>query len=730
MDEKIKEKLQDIKNGYLVTDVPLKYLLLVDSDGIMYLEYLIKDKPPRSLLNDTIKEIEESDDPKALYICLKYNYYINNINVKNEDVLFKKVEGDKTLIDIILSGNNSLYYSIFNSIKNRVELIDYIIKYAQYSILYNISNELIDNLFTNKNGIYPIDKYINNNSVIQMTIQKVSIEKLINYCKNKNDYNLLSYVNQNNLLHVMDNGKKVYEFLLDNNINPRFFNFNIDSKEILDELVKRGKIDLLYNAKAKSLLSNYDENRTYFDLMIEEHKKGKNVNFEKKDYYENNEQCAKLLIKMAENDVLGFVPSINPKLLLSNYSFSDKSILEYLLEFDKDITLTKIINKKCLEDFKFVLELKRLGIDEYLPEVNLNNHSFSEEILDKYNSNYSKECVSIYETELNELKSLFMVDEISDKKIIELLIDSYRVLTTKENEDMLFEIKQLIEIKKHYPDKFVYKKTDKNSYFSPIDGAVYINRNIIDCINHETSHALHHYLTNNYVPENYYEETKKVRNDKEKLEKIIEFCKKIYNLKSEISSKVSKSKISDYYDSKYVGDEREELIKFLSQSKEEKKKEFEKDYPSDVLDIILDETFTIDEYIKQEKEIEQHEVTMIMLCHEYDAYIAMIDIIDAIFIGKFYNGVVIDEKGEYVPKMFGHGIEYYMNPRHGFDEMIADYGEIIKFEHSNKYINELRNLIGNEIVDMIEEVYKVRMLHSNIFAEKINEEEENNNYGR
>ena len=728
MDETIKEKLQEIKFGYLVTDVPLKYLLLEDSEGITYLEYLLKGKPPKNLLEQTFNEI--ATNPKAIYICIKSNYYVFDLNIKNEDILFEKIEDDKNLIDIILKGNYPLYYYIFNSIKNRVEFIDYIIKYSNDSLLRNLSYELIDNLFTNKNGIYPIDKYIDNNIIIKMIIQKVSIEKLINYCKNKNDFYLLSYVNQNNLLYVMDNGKKVYEFLLDNNIDPLFFNFDIDSKEILDELVKRGKIDLLYNAKAKSLLSNYDENRTYFDLMVEEHKKGKNVNFEKKNYNENNEQCARLLIKMAENDVLGFVPRIDSNFLLNNYGFNDKSILEYLLEFDKNITLSKIINKKCLEDFKFVLELKRLGVDEYLPKVNLNNHSFSEEILNKYNSKYSKESVSIYEGLLNELKILFMSDGISDKKIIELLIDSYRFLTTKENEDMLLEIKQLIEIKKHYPDKFVYKNTDKCSYFSISDGAVYINRNIIGCINHETSHALHYYLANNYVPENYYEKIEKVRNDKEKTEKIIDFCKKIYNLKREISSKVSKSKISDYYDSKYVGEKRDNLLELLSQTKEEKKKKFEKNYPDDVLDVILDDTFTIDEYIKQEKEIEESEVTTIMLCYEYDAYISMVDIMDAIFIGKFYNGVVIDKKGDYVPKMCGHGIDYYMDSRHGFDEMIAEFGEIIKFEHSNKYIDELRQLIGNEIVDMIEDVYKNKILRSSLFDENIIDNEENNNYGR
>ena len=98
------------------------------------------------------------------------------------------------MIDIILKGNYSLYYYIFNSIKNRVEFIDYIIKYSNDSLLRNLSYELIDNLFTNKNGIYPIDKYIDNNIIIKMIIQKVSIEKLINYCKNKNDFYLLSYV--------------------------------------------------------------------------------------------------------------------------------------------------------------------------------------------------------------------------------------------------------------------------------------------------------------------------------------------------------------------------------------------------------------------------------------------------------------------------------------------------------------------------------------------------------
>ena len=62
--------------------------------------------------------------------------------------------------------------------------------------------------------------------------------------------------------------------------------------------------------------------------------------------------------------------------------------------------------------------------------------------------------------------------------------------------------------------------------------------------------------------------------------------------------------------------------------------------------------------------------------------------------------------------------------------MVAEFGEIIKFEHSNKYIDELRQLIGNEIVDMIEDVYKNKILRSSLFDENIIDNEENNNYGR
>ena len=222
------------------------------------------------------------------------------------------------------------------------------------------------------------------------------------------------------------------------------------------------------------------------------------------------------------------------------------------------------------------------------------------------------------------------------------------------------------------------------------------------------------------MPSNYLEVIESVRNDPSTILKVKEYSDKFNEIKDMITKSISKSQIEEYYDSKYTGDSVIDLSNFLRSSKEEQKEKYKNAYSESVLDTLLAKTYSVDEYIKMRKEIEVFEMRDAILRNDYDAFIAIGDIIDAIFFGKYRNGVLLDEGGKSVGRAYGHGIGYYRNLSSGFDEMIANYGSILKSPHSKEILAYLRYIVGDQVVDMIEDCYQNRILNSTKY---INEEE-------
>ena len=721
--------LEKIKNGddvnYLdMYKINVDDLLLLDNMNVSYLEYACRRKLNFSL--GLQKKI--ANDKNALFICCKNNHLSWLYTLDDEDIFFEKVDGDNTLVDIIL-GNDVKVPFFISKIKKHYEIIDYMIKYNNFNY-YQISNEILELLFTEHNGSFLIDKYIDNKKLLSSIIGRVPVEMLLNYCKVKARFDILANANEKTLLTEFDNDITVLEELLNRKISPTFEGYDFLNKKTLDILIQRGRMDLLYNADLNLLFLPFDSNRSYFDLMMEEQKKGHNMNLEKMsgNYYKySSEIIAKKLMTMAKNDLIGFIPEITAGLLLYQNEKDVHSVIEWLIQMDKDLTLSSII-RKCRDSDKpnFVIALRNLGIDNTPINIQSNDIEFSDECIKMYNDEYASGYTSKCEDLLTELRDLFYNDGKSDKSAIDALITSYRYLTSTNNDYAILEIRQIIEIKKRYPDKFTYTKIPEGAYFNVSKGGVFLDNDVISTINHETSHALHYYLAGNYVPDNYFEVIEQARNNPELVFLTKEYSKKFLEIKNNVLASVSKSDISNYYDSKYTGDKLVNLAKFLSSSKDEQRKKFKDSYPQVVLDTILAKTYSVDEFIAQRKEIEIKEVVDATMRNDYGAFIAIGDIIDAIYLGKYRNGVLVDDSGLNIPSAYGHGISYYSMSSHGFDEMIADYGEILKSKNGNEMLIYLRSIVGDELVDMIENCYMEKILYSSKFIKDIEFKEENN----
>ena len=487
----------------------------------------------------------------------------------------------------------------------------------------------------------------------------------------KSNYSILNFcTNVEQLFSYLDDGQLVIEYILDKKFDEYINHQNKDIIDIIDNCYKYGSNEL-----------------------------------------------ATLFIMMAEKGIINYVlPSISKDMLLCKKNDDEKSVIEWLLEYNKELAMTNIISK-CEEknDPDFVIVLKVLGIDDFDFDIKIPEVQFSREFIKQYNANYDNNCISPCEDMLIELQTLFYQDSISDKSLVDALIKSYRYLTSLGNDLFIMEVRQLIEIKKRYPDKFVYEKINTGAYFSPTKGSLFLSNDVISTINHETTHALHFYLSNSHVPNNYLEVIERARNNPQIIQRIIEYKKKYYDIVKKLISEMPFGQIYDYINSMYQGEKRNQLEKFLESAKAEQKQKFKNDYSEEVLDAILAKPYSVDKFLEQRKKIEKYEVFDVILNNEYAAFIAVADIIDAIFLGKLFDGLLKNTDGSYISMPFGHGIEYYSDPIHGFDEMIAEYGTIIKSKNSQEILLYLRYIVGDEVVDMIENVYINRILNSEKF---------------
>ena len=725
------EILKKIKEGLIEKsdweNISLSDLLVQDENETYYLEYALENVYYNFEEYDgfempfRIRE-EISNNLFALVLCAKWKLLNYVYAYLNEDIFFEKLETGEKFIDYLFKNELIDPEYFFVQFKRRYEIIEYLIKYN--ITYYELSREMIMLILTKKDGSYPVDKYINNKYVRKHLIKEAPEELLVKYCDDKGDYEILKDGSISILLFKIKNGKYVIEELLDEGIEPTFYDWNDTTTSTIfsEVLVKKERFDLLYRVDLELLIKIFIGNKTYFDLMLEKQNEGIDTHLERIKYSSyldlSSYDLSRVLIALAKNNLIGYVPEVSKEMLLHKKKWDTKTVLEHLIESDKDLAISSII-PKCRKktDPDIALTLRNLGVEEASIKIKTNDTSLTDEYIWQFNEDYVKGCTSICPELLDELKELLYNDGKSDKKAVDALICSYTYLTSVNhpNKEMfMLELQKLIEIKKHNVDEFVYKKIDGRAHFS-LEG-VCLNNDIISTINHETGHALHCYLTDYFVPSKYEEVIERTRNNPDIINKVNEHSIQYHTLKEKFENGLSKSDIRNYYRTMYQGDKLIELESFLCSSKEKQKEKFKDDYNKQVLDTILARTYSVDEFIEQRVEIEVSEMVNAAMKCEYDAFVAVSDIIDAIFGGMYLNGVLNNQDGTKIKSSVGHGIAYYQGMDMGFKEMIADYSSIIKSKNSEVMIAYLRSIVGDEVVDMLKDVYENKIIKSSMYS--------------
>ena len=214
-----------------------------------------------------------------------------------------------------------------------------------------------------------------------------------------------------------------------------------------------------------------------------------------------------------------------------------------------------------------------------------------------------------------------------------------------------------------------------------------------------------YYLTNNYIPENYVEVILNIRNSPDTLRKIEKYAEDYHKIRENILLLVER-KYKNFFDSYYNEEKRNEIKEFLEQEILAKKDKFKTlGIPDEQLEIILNGMFTVEEYIEHQKRIFINQNADAIFRSEFGSFMAIADILDAICEGQLHSGILTNQQGEKIKGTAGHGVAYYYETSHGFDEMVANFAYISKSNDALEKLELFKSIVGEELYNMLSEFY-------------------------
>ena len=763
-------------------DLSINDLLIKDKNGTTLLEQMLKENIDISNIDidDDIMDLEKIIKIIDI-ITYKDNEVPEKIKNIFENTLFST--NNNEFFKYLLIKNNMLIKKMISIIKEHTEIVDLLCKYHfEYHLIY-LNPEIIKKLITkDENGNYPIDKYVSNSMAIKNISSLINFDEnidfMIHFIKLLVDNKLYSFfydADENILLYKVYPPKTLLEILIENNVNIKVNNINnkeiikilYDNKKLdligsnseniwlsntrdvfkdtvvkdqtileymldnnydikipcifeedtLKILYQKNRPDLLVKASASLLMTRINDNYTYLDYILDCINKGDfEYNIANITAPIKPDMKAEFYLDIARHDMIGYVKnSLNLNTLLKKYD--NKTLLDYFLDKDPELTLNKILDKSDKMNYSVMIILKSRGIkdNDSILNINENKDSFIKDTPDTYYGPLDNDSDYL----IKELERLFISDGKSDKDLINLLITGYRNALFINYDITIREIEKLIKIKKNNFDKFYYVKDKDSSYFSPNNGCILMNGGCISTIIHETGHALHYYLTELKVPDNYDEIVKRVRENNElltKTSKYFEHCNKIMkNIKNYFLNFANEVLTAHYSKQENIMDIQGILSKDIDKYRDKFKS---LKIPEEQLEQILQETFSVEEYIKREAIIVASELTDTTIRNNYASIGATNDIIDAIYRGKVCDGVLKSADGQKIVSFGGHGIRYYSQNKHGFDEMIAQFAVLVKFKGAEENLQVLRNIVGDEIYNMISNFYYTNILEMDINKSK------------
>ena len=384
MSEKLLNILKEINDGtrwhIYGLNLTKEELLSKDSNGTYFIEYLLRNNIPLYSLENII-----ANDALIAYLFCKNNASLYSYKL-DEKTLFSYVNG-KRIIDYILNRNNLVSDNIIYAIKEHTEIIDLLSQYNMEYALNYINPELVKKLTTrNSNGTYLNEKYLNDDSILNIIIPMIDNKEPLNeLCTKYNNYHLMEYANTAILMSRTKENSTVLDFLVnDKKIIPKALTSIPNDIKFIKFLMKNNYYDYLGKVSEAVLLMEVEPNKTLLEILIE---KECTINFT----YIRNIKTIDILYRYQRLDLIGYISN---DILLRNVSEVIKSIdkeetfLEYLIDINfnlkkclflcSDEEIIKILLKKERPDLLAVISPKKL-----LKSINKNDsYTYFDYILD------------------------------------------------------------------------------------------------------------------------------------------------------------------------------------------------------------------------------------------------------------------------------------------------------------------------------------------------------------
>lgn len=740
------DMLEKTKNWRYLRDYIRK--LADNKDSINVKEYLLKKVNSKTILErlaynykkigymnsvDTLREIIISDE-ELLKECLKIGFV--EILDKSDPQVFEKQIDNITLIEYLFKNKlvTKKNLDILLPCKN---IFKYIKKYKQESLLKRVN--LDELLLKEKEGKLYLDEFIE--SEIYWEFYKMDT-KLIEEIINRKQYGLLANLEEWYLLLKINN-ETVLETLLKNDIHPNLEEYqfsesfqiiskykkynlllnsnlsemvikNQDGNFIIEELLESGLIpydrefidpnvvyyiiktkrtDLYSKLNLRTLITNGDLNNKFLDIILEEAKNNKTIKLPKvKVSYTislNFEELARIYVCYAKHDMQSKLRQDIGAFFISN-RLRNKLFLEYLLEEDEQITKDKIINHLLeFEEIKTILKLHEYK--KGFPSVKAIYDDIIKEQLDSYKIEEENPEIKELIDELIELYS----DEYKDEEVLNILRINYMYLC-HQDENFIIEVKKLIKLKKENP-YIQLSKTKEGSHY--LKGRVLISDDVFYILNHELGHLYFEYICKHRLPYEFDKEVTKLQySDEFMKEKLVSFSTLANNIASQVS------------------EEADVIVEKLYENENEEYRQEIKDYLDNVelpewIEKNINRNVLTEEYYQRDKRIKKETLKLIIMRCRFPEICIISDMLDEITFGKYGSYRLRDKDNQMLNCLFGHGEAYFRGDKYLiFNELFANYLALIKLKDSEEHLLFLRQIVGNDIVDMLDNYYKEYIL--------------------
>lgn len=686
-------------------------LMKKNGDGVYYLDQLMGE-------GIKINKLDYLPDDKEFIKFLYDKEMFSYLCKCREEHLLTVLQGEQTLLEdlidkeLITKLDGQVYDGQIIQIllkRNKLDLID-----GVSSFIYN--KPTCEILPEYERDTRPLYQFLLENGVKSVfgSFEDKSMD-IITYLYKNGYYDQLESGTAKHFMDEVEPGVLLIDVIIDNNV-PINVGYGEFSNELLNHILEKKKYDYLLKFSNKQLNTLANNGSTFFENILDA-VASREFNFslnERIDREYNYDLQAELYISAAKKGLLTYLDRMTDDKLLTDRN--GKKLIERLLDVDQEVAVS-MIHRTALTNMEIAFILQERGIETPGYDTPLiEEKGYNLEYLNKEEGSLGiGPLLSEGDMLLNKLYELFLNDGKSDKELVTALIAGYREALLVNYDITVSELRNFVKVKEENVDKFFYLVSDNGAFFRRADGCVHCDDKVISTLLHETGHALHHYLSDMKIPDDYAATLKHARDNVVNIEEVEAFAEKYHEIRDSIREDVN-ARYQSYFEHYYNDEKRAEIEKFLNESKESKREEYKKLGVSDkAIDAIMARAFTVEEYIEHQKRVFIEEYTDAILRTEHNVMMVTGDILDAIYGGELHSRELRNAYGDKIKGTCGHGIAYYGSYSHGFDEMVANFGTLLKSRTADQDLRYLKNLVGEEVFTMISDFYYTNISKSEAF---------------